>query len=489
MTVSLEQAPQIMTLRAMRARLLSDPHRPTYHFVAPEGNCQPFDPDGAIYWNGRYHLGYMFQDERGHCWGHASSRDLLHWRWHPVALAPDPGDPEKGIYSGNVFINKRGEATALYHGAEAGNSIATSAEPQLDHWTKLPSNPIIPIPAKGSPESQLYSSWDPHGWLEGDTYYAVFGGKTPTIFKAHELDQWHYVGPLLSHDMPGVDDFEDVSCPDFFKLGDRHVLLCISHSRGCRYYVGRWENEQFHPEQHERMNWPGGTCFAPESLLDAKGRRIMWAWVIDPRVREEDGWCGTMSLPRVLSLEADGRMHIAPAEELQQLREHERRLSQLTVAADETLVVDGVSGDCLELELNIQPQAAERFGLLVRRSPDGAEQTVIEFDRAAQQVTIDVARASLEDVKYYTYCMIGGRDNPEVTAQTAPLALADGEPLKLRVFVDRSILEVFINGRQCLTQRIYPTRRDSLGVAVFSQGGSMVVESLAAWDMAPTNQW
>ena len=72
-----------------------------------------------------------------------------------------------------------------------------------------------------------------------------------------------------------------------------------------------------------------------------------------------------------------------------------------------------------------------------------------------------------------------------VAAQEAPFALAVGETLTLRVFLDRSVLEVFANGRQCITQRIYPSRSDSTGIALFSRGGSANVELLEAWPMAP----
>lgn len=481
--------PLIAAQRELREKLLSDPHRPRYHFVAPEGLCMPFDSNGAIFWNGRYHLCYIFQDPRGHCWGHASSHDLLHWRWHPPALFPAPGDMDQGIFSGNCFVNKEGQATILYHGVNAGNCIATSAEPELDHWTKLPSNPIIPNPPPGSPEAQLYSSWDPHGWLEGNTYYAIFGGNPPTLFKADRLDDWKFVGKFLSHDMPDVDPFEDVSCPDFFPLGNKDMLLCISHPRGCRYYLGRWENEQFHPEVHGRMNWPGGTCFAPESLLDGRGRRIMWAWVLDRRTRPEDGWSGTMTLPRLLSLGEDGTLRIEPVEELQQLRRPGKKHQGIWVAAGTPVVLDGVRGDCLDLDLTFQPRDAHRFGIKVRCSPDGQEETVIECNPAGRYLKIDVAKSSLENIKYYTFCMMGGDNNPELTAQEAPFELQPGEKLRLRVFLDRSILEVFANGRQCMTQRIYPARPDSLGVVLFSERGNVEVESLEAWEMAPTNPW
>ena len=82
-----------------------------------------------------------------------------------------------------------------------------------------------------------------------------------------------------------------------------------------------------------------------------------------------------------------------------------------------------------------------------------------------------------------------GEENPAVTKQVAPFELRLGEKLELRVFIDRSIIEIFANRRQCITQSIYPTCEDSTGIELFGKGGSMTVNSLQAWGMAPTNQW
>ena len=159
--------------RALRDRLLADPHRPGYHFVSPEGISQPFDPNGAIFWQGRYHLMYIFQNEKGHCWGHASSRDLLHWQHHPTAL--EPGNGDEGIFSGGAFLTTQGQAAIIYHGVKAGNCLAFAQDDNLDKWQKHAGNPIVPIPKEGEPEYGRYTSWDPHAWREGDTYYAIFG--------------------------------------------------------------------------------------------------------------------------------------------------------------------------------------------------------------------------------------------------------------------------------------------------------------------------
>jgi beta-fructofuranosidase len=125
------------SMRALREKLLSDPYRAGYHFVIPEGCAMPFDPNGAIYWKGRYHLFYIFQDHRGHNWGHVSSIDLFHWRHHPTGLVA-------GMFSGNCFINKEGRPTMCYHQVGQGNAMAVAVDDELNEWKKLDSNPITP---------------------------------------------------------------------------------------------------------------------------------------------------------------------------------------------------------------------------------------------------------------------------------------------------------------------------------------------------------
>ena len=466
----------------LREKLLKDPYRPVYHFVIPEGFGDPFDPNGAIFWKGRYHLFYIFQDTRGHCWGHVSSTDLVHWRHHPTSLYPGPDDPDRGMFSGNCFLNKDGVPTMLYHGVGAGNSIATSSDKLLDVWEKLPSNPIIPnTPEQEGDDERVagvlpYASWDPHGWLEGDTYYAIFGGLRPAIFKAKTLDKWEYVGDVLAHVVEGVDINEDISCPDLFKLGDKDVLMCISHDMGCRYYVGEWKNEQFYPESHGQMSWVDNDFFAPESMLDDKGRRIMWAWIFDRReddTVEASAWSGTMSLPRVLWLGADGMLRMRPAEELEMLRYNEQRRAGLTVKADTELPLKGIGGNSIELKLEIAPGDAEQVGIKVCCSPDGKEETLVYYDAADKKLKIDTRKSSLGE----------GRKSIEA----GPFELGADELLKLQVFVDKSVVEVFANNRQAVMRRIYPTRADSLGVKLFSKGAGATVKKLQAWEVMPSN--
>ena len=148
-TVKLTPKQEAAAARALRERLLSDPHRPGYHFVIPEGTGMPFDPNGAIFWNGRYHMFYIFQDERGHNWGHVSSTDLCHWRHHPTKLV-------SGMFSGNCFVNKDGVPTMCYHQVGQGNAMAVALDDNLDDWKKIDSNPITPKTKPGDPHHGKY---------------------------------------------------------------------------------------------------------------------------------------------------------------------------------------------------------------------------------------------------------------------------------------------------------------------------------------------
>lgn len=458
--------------RAFRERLLTDPYRPGYHFVIPEGQAMPFDPNGAIFWKGRYHLFYIFQDHRGHNWGHVSSADLFHWRHHPTGLI-------SGMFSGNCFLNAEGVPTMCYHQVGQGNAMAVALDDELNEWRKLDSNPITPKTRPGDAHHDKYRSWDPFGWREGNTYYAIFGGERPGLAKAPSLSgEWTYAGDFLANTVPGVSINEDVSCADFFKLGDRHMLLCISHRLGCRYYLGDWRDEQFHPTFHEQMSWVDNSFFAPESLSDGRGRRIMWAWVFDYpdfRMRTDFGWSGTMSLPRVLSLGADGGLRMDVPEEIERLRDQGRHFPELVIPADGNLELPEVAGNSLELLLEYAPGTARDLGASVCVAPDAAEKTRIYYDAVERRLKVDTRRSSL------------GAGPKSVEA--GPFSLGEQEPLRLRIFVDKSIVEVFANGRQAVTRRIYPSRPDSLGVRVFAGGASARLTRASVWKLSPTNPY
>lgn len=482
---------------------------PSYHLtVLPEeGVACPYDPNGAIYWNGRYHLMYIYQDRSlphgGHCWGHYSSGDLVNWEIHPPCLVPEPADKDIGIFSGNAFVSKDGVPMLCWYGIDAGVCVATAKDDDLIAWEKHPGNPIIPTPQPDEPGHGVYGVFDPFLFLLGDQYVCLLsanrlpnGKDTQYVMTSPDLVSWTPRHPLYEHpDLAWTLDSEDCSCPDFFALGERHVLLCISHNIGTRCYVGRFDEREirFVPERHVRMNWPGGTFFAPESLLAPDGRRLFWGWITDVRVaptREATG-SGVQSLPRVMELDEEGGLRITPAEELQALRRTHRALTPAEIGDGEVTLPE-ISGNTFELAVEIEPGEASAVGLKVCCSPEGREETGIWLDVARGRLLIDMTFSTLRrDVSYCTgpviiYSVQSHETNKQMTNTVeAPFELGEGETLQLRVFLDGPVLEVFANDRQCVTTQIFPALRESRQVRVCARGGTARLVGGEAWEMAP----
>ena len=129
-------------------------------------------------------------------------------------------------------------------------------------------------------------------------------------------------------------------------------------------------------------------------------------------------------------------------------------------------------GDACELRIEIEVGSAQRCGLKVRTSSSGEEETLLYYDSSRRELVFDSTRS--------------GREGRKVI-ERAPFGLKPGELLKLRVFVDKSVVEVYANDRQAIGRRVYPTRNDSLGVTLFAAGGSAQFQSVAAWEMMPAN--
>ncbi len=474
-----------------RVRLAADPDRPLYHFLAPSNYLG--DPNGPLYWKDRYHLFYQWNpyetEDRNMHWGHAVSEDLLHWTDLPIALAPEPDGPDPaGCFSGGSLIDRQGVPTLIYHGHPQGTCIATSEEDLLVHWTKHPANPVIPMPQPGEADYGKYAVFDPTAWIEDDRYNALVGNKIPgvegdatSLFQSPDLLRWKHVGPFYDSDRRWTRQDEDCAVPDFFPLGEKHMLLFASHKRGSQYYIGEYSDQRFHPEMHGLMNYgnftlEAGTLMAPITLEDGNGRRIFFGWITEGRrfdVARRKGWYGIMSLPRILSLSERGTLRIEPAPELESLRTHHRQILDRELGTYRDVPMQDVAGECMEIVAVFELNGADECGLKIRCSPQQEERTRVIFRPARKELTLDVSESSLSP------------DVVDVEPQTGPLELAEGETLQLRIFVDRTVIEVFANGQQCLTKRIYPSRADSLNTAAFAQGGRARLMSLDAWDMKP----
>ena len=464
-----------------RQQMVGENFRPFYHFLPPVNWMN--DPNGAIFWKGKYHLFYQYNPNGAFHgtihWGHAVSEDLVYWTDLPIALAPTPGGADReGCYSGGAVVNN-GVPTLIYFGNPDGNCIATSADDLLT-WQKPPENPVIPRSAPG----EEWHAFDPCAWREGDIWYSLAGGRldgigdTAFLFQSPDMINWEYLHPFYVSELDKEPE-SDCAVPDFFPIGDKHMLLFASHERGVQYYIGEYANQKFYPEHHDRMNFGefggnSGHLCAGITLKDGDGRRIFFGWVSEGRseARQRDsGWAGVMCIPRVLSLFDDKTLRIEPVPELESLRRHHHRVENFSLSGNRSEHVQGMWGDCVELAAILEPGDAEEFGIKVRCSPDGEQETIIAYNQKDKRLILDAEQSSV---------------NPDVVSrgvQRAPLALKAGELLELRIFVDRSIVEVFANSRLCLTKRIYPLGQISFGIKFFVRGGDATLKSMDAWQM------
>ncbi len=498
----------VQASRQLRERLLADPTRPGYHFCVPEDQGMPGDPNGAFYANGRYHLMYLYnRTGSGFCWGHISSSDLVHWRHHPDAIGPGAGDD--GCFSGGAFLDSDGVAYLSYWmlwGAK-GIGLAKSTDSNFDHWTKSPSNPVIRSTEWGVTEMQgkggkpIYvGSADPSNiWKKDGHYYMLTGslavlnkvGRNPDspiseqgdrlyLFESDDLKKWNYKHVFYERNPAWTDRSEDDMCPSFLPLpsgpgggspSGKHLLLFISHNKGCQYYVGDYRDDHFFPDNHGRMSWVDNTYFAPEALVDGQGRQIMWAWLTDnPTGDRERGWSGVYGLPRTLWLGDDGTLRMAPVQELDSLRGKEAEWNIASVIP----MLQGVDKTSCEVQTEWTVGASSQCGLNVRASSDGKEYTSIYYDAKTHELVFDATHS-------------GG--DGRMVVERAPLTLKPGENLKLRIFIDKSVIEVFANDRQAIGRRVYPVGKDSTEISLFESGTDHVLHHLVGWTMNPSNPY
>ena len=169
------------------------------------------DPNGGFFWKGLYHLYYIYINKSGVSWAHVSSKDMVHWKWHPTTLMPLTMG--HSMFSGTGFFTKQGRPAIIYHGEGSGrNQISFAEDDLLEKWSKPV--PVEPKTRAGAlPEMR---HWDPDCWLNGDTYYAVSGGRDPHLMKSTDLKNWSYLGHLLHDNMPnvGVPRDEDITPMD-----------------------------------------------------------------------------------------------------------------------------------------------------------------------------------------------------------------------------------------------------------------------------------
>ena len=467
---------------------INERYRLGYHIMAPANWIN--DPNGLIQYKEEYHVFYQhhpYDENWGPMhWGHVKSKDCIHWKHCPIALAPGDEFDKGGCFSGSA-VDNNGELTLIYTGHNyidkekdtfyETQNIAVSKDGIT--FEKYENNPVIAVP----PEDSIHHFRDPKVWKHEDKWYMVVGNSTKDkigrviLYSSLDLRKWDYVGTLATSKGELGYMWE---CPDFFKLGNKYVLSFspqgIEKKDGkypnlfqTGYIVGDYDydkNEFKHGTFNEFDN--GHDFYAVQTFLDDKGRRIAIGWMDmweSDMPTKQDGWCGALTMPRELTLSNDNKIKMNPIEEAELLREE-------NILSKENMSISGNNSfkfatDEKMLEINVIFDASqtdsEEFGIKIKGSSE--EELVLKYDTVISKLTMD--------------CSKYGKDKDS----TRKVDLAKNSKVSLRVFLDRSSIEVFINyGEAVMTSRIYP-KENIENIEFFTKNSEVEIQSLKAWKL------
>jgi beta-fructofuranosidase len=476
---------------ALPAKLAGDPLRPQFHLL-PAKNWMN-DPNGPIYWNGKYHMFFQYNPNAAvwgdmH-WNHAVSDDMIHWKHLPIALAPTPDWADAdGCFTGSA-VNDNGVATILYTGVQAvpkeratlrdGNHnyretqcLATSRDPKLLKWEKW-REPVIQPPN----DEKLTGFRDPFLWRDEASklwYLGVASGQYKIggrvlLYRSKDLRNWEYLHPLASgkwrekENTNPVDSGEMWECPDFFPLGKKHVLL-YSTAGSVFWEVGELDPKElvFYPQKRGILDH--GAYYAQKTQLDAKGNRILWGWITEKRPDSEliaAGWAGCMALPRVLTIGTNDDLVMQFAPQAESLRGSAQLRSGPTVH-------DFAAMDSWH-DVRIKDLCGE-----VTWSAFSPHRPYVFADDNAPWLTVHLTQEN------------SGQAKLVVNGISAEIATTSQSLYGFRLLFDGSVAELLCNNRHAITTRIYRQPKGPLRLHLADPNGAF--STLQAWQLRPISQ-
>jgi len=472
--------------KSLREVAEEDPCRPLYHLTQPFGSI--YDPAGAYYQGGRYHVFsyhnilYLLR----HCsLDHYVSDDLVHWRQWPIGPWADCELDVHGIWLMNHFIDDDGVPSVIYTGLGTERKHGVLARSRDDLLTYGEKQAVL-----------TRYHHDGHVWKQGDTWYTITSrmykgtrsgnrGDGVMLWSSPDLHSWQELGEIFNQPRDesaphGGDRTGFMEFPYLLPFGDRHVLILGAHP--VRYWVGRldWDKLEFIAD-HQRgllLDYANPFhCFNP-LCVDDKGpggalRRILMA--LEARINDGgfDGlpWNGVHVLPRSLELEGD-HLRQDPLPETRALRRAHHAQRDITVQPGVCGHTDK-RGDTVEIKAEFEPGNARRFGIRVRLSVDGSSCVRIYYDTDTDEFGVDGCVPQLPSAPGATPEMGHG-----------PSYIPKGQPVWMHVFVDRLLVEAFVNGQTC-TAVAHDRDPGSDGIDLFSEGDAVRCTRLDIWDLSP----
>ncbi|KAK4801959.1 hypothetical protein SAY86_000162 [Trapa natans] len=417
--------------------------RTGFHFQ-PEKNWMN-DPNGPMYYKGFYHFFYQYNPNGAVwgdiVWGHAVSKDFVHWTHLPLALVPDQWYDQNGVWSGSATLLPDGQVIILYTGSSNESAQlqnlaypANLSDPLLVDWVKYPGNPIIG-PPKGIYKKDFRDPTTAWRTSEGKWRITVGSkaGRTGAAFVYETEDFKTYrLLPGVLHAVPGTGMWE---CVDFFPVsinskngldtstngkGVKHVMkVSLDDDRHDYYSVGTYDEtaNTWTPDNPQNdvgigIRYDYGVFYASKTFYDQKkGRRILWGWISESDSEKSDvlkGWASVQSIPRTLLLDQKTGTHLLqwPVEEIESLRLDGKDFNNIKVEAGAVIPLDVESSSQADVvaEFEVDKAAVEAvevspneefncassgrasqrgslgpFGILVLADPSRSEQTSLHF--------------------------------------------------------------------------------------------------------------
>lgn len=470
------------------------PPRPALHFT-PRAHWMN-DPNGLVLHDGTWHLFFQHNPSGTRwgnmSWGHATSRDLVHWEEQPLAI---PGTPTEAIFSGSV-VHDVGRTSGLgvagtaplvaihtsawtpAHPTRAGTqsqSVAHSLDGGLT-WTPYPGNPVLDRASADFRDPKVFRYDGPAGgWWVMVAVEAVL--QQVVLHRSDDLLHWTFLSTFdNAHDRAVVWE-----CPDLFELpvdGDpgrtKWVLVVslnpggIAGGSGTQYFVGDFDGTTFTAEHRDWLDH-GRDHYAAVSFHGVPGgRRVMMGWMSNWEYAEDvpaGAWRGSMTLPREVGLvttPGGPRLRQRVVDELAAVRGPATELGSRSVSDD--VVALPARGDVVQVDVVLRPGDAEAAGISVLG--DALHATTIGYDAVGGAVVVDRTRSG--DVDFHASF---------ASAERASVPLRDGL-VSFRVYVDRSSVEVFADdGLVTITSQVVPPAGAD-GIGVWSRGGTATFESL-----------
>lgn len=439
--------------------------RPAFHVTAPRNWIN--DPCAPIHWNGQYHLFYQHNPHStvwGEMhWGHAVSRDLMNWTDLPIAMSPSAEGPDSGgCWSGCGRIVD-GVPTIFYTGVQGEGTahvesvcVATGTG-DLTTLVRDARNPIVPAV---TPELGLRNHRDPFILRDGDRWLMLLGtglsvaegahgAGAVVLFESYDLETWTYSGIVFSQ--PGGDDALDTGpvweCPQLARFGDDWVLIVsVQLPAPARSYtawfVGSFDGATFTPSSSGVLD-DGDVYYAPALFDGPDGRTLIWGWLQETAAEAaaERGRVGAISLPRVLDL-VDGRPAMRPAAEVEHGWSPGVAIGCVELTSTHRGERLGFVGPSYRLRFTVE--ADDAAGVRLLETDDGHEFTIV-VERSESGARLVVTSPS---------------SRSPLVAELPAAATA----IKLDVFVDDTIVEIFAGDHATITTRMYPSDDDDRAV-------------------------